>query len=100
MLDIHPPHHAASTWRDFFIHIATIVIGLCIAVGIEQTVEYIHHRRELRTAREELHEELTRNRRGAARQMECSRPAAATTATSLAATTTRASGSPSCRSLG
>jgi hypothetical protein len=28
MLDIHPPHHAASTWRDFFVHIAAIVIGL------------------------------------------------------------------------
>jgi hypothetical protein len=37
MLDVHPPHHAASSWRDFFVHIATIVIGLCIAVGIEQT---------------------------------------------------------------
>ena len=33
MLDVHPPHHAATTWRDFFIHIATIVLGL------EQTIE-------------------------------------------------------------
>ena len=32
MLDVHPPHHAANTWRDFFIHIATIVIGLLIAI--------------------------------------------------------------------
>jgi hypothetical protein len=39
MLDVHPPHHAASTWRDFFIHIATIVIGLLIAIGLEQTVD-------------------------------------------------------------
>jgi hypothetical protein len=44
MLDVHPAHHAASTWRDFFIHIATIVIGLLIAIGLEQTVEYFHHR--------------------------------------------------------
>jgi hypothetical protein len=44
MLDVHPPHHAATTWRDFFIHIATIVLGLIIAVGLEQTVEYFHHR--------------------------------------------------------
>jgi len=22
MLDVHPPHHAAHTWRDLFIHIA------------------------------------------------------------------------------
>ena len=25
MLDVHPPHEAAHTWKDFFIHIATIV---------------------------------------------------------------------------
>jgi hypothetical protein len=60
MLDVHPAHHAASTWREFFIHISTIVLGLLIAVGLEQTVEYIHHRRELRTAREELRVEVSR----------------------------------------
>jgi hypothetical protein len=54
MLDVHPAHHAANTWREFFIHIATIAIGLLLAVGLEQTVEYIHHRRELTEARREL----------------------------------------------
>jgi hypothetical protein len=48
MIDIHDAHHAASTWKEFFIHIATIVLGLLIAVGLEQTVEYIHHARERR----------------------------------------------------
>jgi hypothetical protein len=50
MLDVHPAHHAANTWRDFVIHIATIVVGLIIAVGLEQTVEAVRHsieRREL-----------------------------------------------------
>lgn len=49
MLDVHPPHHTPNTWRDFFIHIATIVCGLIIAVGLEQTVEAIHrsHQRHL-----------------------------------------------------
>jgi hypothetical protein len=53
MLDVHPPHAPTHTWRDFLIHIATIVVGLIIAVGLEQTVELIHHahqRRELREA--------------------------------------------------
>jgi hypothetical protein len=54
MLDIHDAHHAASTWKDFFIHIATIVLGLLIAVSLEQGVEYIHHRRQLAEARKEL----------------------------------------------
>jgi hypothetical protein len=46
MLDVHPPHHAVSSWGDFFIHLATITIGLLIAIGLEQTVEAIHHRHE------------------------------------------------------
>jgi hypothetical protein len=58
MLDVHPAHHAASSWKEFFIHIATIAIGLLLAVGLEQTVEeYVHHRRELTEARRELAEE-------------------------------------------
>jgi hypothetical protein len=28
MLDVHPAHHAATTWRDFLIRIATIVLGV------------------------------------------------------------------------
>jgi hypothetical protein len=47
MLDVHPAPHAAHSWREFFIHIATIVLGLCIAVGLEQTVEFFHHRHQL-----------------------------------------------------
>jgi hypothetical protein len=50
MLDVHPPHAPTHTWRDFCIHIATIVIGLLIAVGLEQTVEAFHHHHQ----REEL----------------------------------------------
>ena len=57
MLGVHPAHHAASTWRDFFIHIATIVIGLFIAVSLEQTVELLHHRHQ----RHQLEEELRRD---------------------------------------
>jgi len=63
MLDVHPAQHAASTWRDFFIHIATIVIGLLIALGLEQTVEYFHHRIEVKRTREELRLEREANRR-------------------------------------
>jgi hypothetical protein len=61
MLDVHPPHATAHSWRDFFIHIATIVLGLCIAVGIEQTVEFFHHRHELADTREALRQEREEN---------------------------------------
>lgn len=39
MFDAHLAHHAATTWRDFFIHIITIVIGLLIAIGLGQTID-------------------------------------------------------------
>ena len=61
MLDVHPPHHAATTWRDFFIHIATIVLGLLIAIGLEQTVEYFHHRRQVAETAQALREERQHN---------------------------------------
>jgi len=63
MLDVHPPHQAAHTWKDFFIHIATIVVGLIIAVGLEQTVEYFHHRHQIHLARERIREEAALNQR-------------------------------------
>src|SRR5258708_11794781 len=61
MLHIHPAHHAATTWRDFFIHIATIVLGLLIAIGLEQTVEYFHHRDQRHQLQEDLHNEAEQN---------------------------------------
>jgi hypothetical protein len=62
MLDVHPPHEAVHTWRDFFIHIATIVVGLLIAVGLEQTVEAIHRRHQLGEAEDALRDEGITNR--------------------------------------
>ncbi|MGA8530843.1 MAG: hypothetical protein WB622_14095 [Acidobacteriaceae bacterium] len=53
MIDIHPPQKSDHTWKDFFIHIGTIAVGILIAIGLEQTVESIHehHQRiELRKA--------------------------------------------------
>jgi hypothetical protein len=57
MLDVHPVRHAATTWREFFVHIATIVIGLLIAIGLEQTVQHFHHRHLRSGLRESLHSE-------------------------------------------
>lgn len=61
MLDVHAPHESIHTWKSFFIHIATIVIGLLIAIGLEQSVEYIHHRHQLQEARRELLIEVDEN---------------------------------------
>ena len=63
MLDVHAPHEAAHSWNDFFIHIATIVVGLLIAIGLEQTVEYVHHRQQVTETLRALREERDRNQR-------------------------------------
>ena len=61
MLDVHPAHHAATTWRDFSIHIATIVLGLLIAVALEQTVEAVRHSTERNELIEDFHRECEAN---------------------------------------
>lgn len=57
MLDVHAPHEALHTWKGFFIHIATIVVGLFIAVALEQSVEAINRHNEVTALREDLHQE-------------------------------------------
>jgi hypothetical protein len=61
MLDVHAPHETVHSWKDFFIHIATICIGLLIAIGLEQTVEWVHHRHQLHQLEADLHTEGIRN---------------------------------------
>jgi hypothetical protein len=57
MLDVHAPNETIHTWKDFLNHIAAIVVGLLIAVGLEQTVEFFHHRHQ----REQLVEAIRRD---------------------------------------
>jgi hypothetical protein len=67
MLDVHPAPHPASTLREFFVHIITIVIGLLIAIGLEQTVQAIHHRHQREALRHSLHfesEQILKNAKG------------------------------------
>ena len=63
MLDVHPPHSPTHTWKDFLIHIATITVGLLIAVGLEQTVEAIHHQHQAHELERNLQDEAHKNAR-------------------------------------
>jgi hypothetical protein len=69
MIDVHAPHESTHTWTDFFIHIATIVIGLFIAIGLEQTVEYIHRSDQRRQLQADLRTEAENNRAIIARDL-------------------------------
>ena len=61
MLDVHAPHKSEHTWIDFIIHIATITVGLFIAIGLEQVAEVIHHHHQRLQLEEDVREEARRN---------------------------------------
>ena len=61
MLEAHALYEPIHSWKSFFIHVATICVGLLIAIGLEQSVEYVHHRNQLREARQELALEIEVN---------------------------------------
>ena len=61
MLDVHPPHQPVNGWRDFLLHIATITIGLFIALMLEAGVEWLHHRHIVHEARENIRHEIEQN---------------------------------------
>ena len=69
MLDVHPPHSPTHTWKDFFLHIATICVGLLIAVGLEQTVEVVHHNHQRHQLEEDLRTEAEANQQVIARDL-------------------------------
>jgi hypothetical protein len=69
MLEAHAPHSSIHTWTDFFIHISTIVIGLVIAVALEQSVEFFHHRHQRLQLEEQMHDVLAKDTQMAASDM-------------------------------
>jgi hypothetical protein len=60
-LDVHPPNRPIHTWKDFFLHLLTITIGLFIALTLEAAVQSMHHRHQVRDARAALRREITSN---------------------------------------
>ncbi|HEX3951321.1 MAG TPA: hypothetical protein VHW95_15810 [Steroidobacteraceae bacterium] len=64
MFDVHPPNASIHGWRDFFIHMATITIGLLIALGLEGTVEWFHHRHVMHQAEKSMLAEIKANAGG------------------------------------
>lgn len=61
MLDVHAPDHSIHGVRDFFLHLLTITAGLLIALGLEATVEAVHHRHQRREAEAMIRHEIQEN---------------------------------------
>ena len=63
MLEVHPPSEPVHGWRDFLIHLATITIGLLIALSLEGCVEFWHHRNLVHEAEASMQIEIESNAR-------------------------------------
>jgi hypothetical protein len=56
-VEIHKPH-AAKSWKEFLIELGTIVLGIVIAIALEQLVEAWHWRGEVTEARKAIAAEI------------------------------------------
>jgi hypothetical protein len=63
VLEVHPPNEPVHGWRDFLIHLATITIGLLIALSLEGCVELWHHRSLVHEAEASMQIEIDANAR-------------------------------------
>jgi hypothetical protein len=66
VFDVHPPHSSIHGWRDFSIQLITITVGLLIALGLEGSVEWLHHRHLMHQAEAALLMEIKSNSSGMA----------------------------------
>ncbi len=57
-MEVHVPDHPVMTWKQFFVHMGIVVLGLLIAVSLEQTVEWLHRRHQRAELREAIHRDL------------------------------------------
>jgi hypothetical protein len=64
-MDIEPPHGPIETWRDFFVHLVIITLGLLIALALEGIVGYIHERHLVHEANTNITSEMRDNQKEA-----------------------------------
>jgi type II secretory pathway pseudopilin PulG len=61
-VDIHPPHGSVNSFKDFFVHLLTVILGILIALSLEGLLEWRHHRSLAEEARSNLAVEIRENR--------------------------------------
>jgi hypothetical protein len=60
-MEVHPPEHAIHSVREFLIHMLAIVLGLLIAIGLEQSVEGLNHLHERHQLEADMRAEAAAN---------------------------------------
>jgi len=68
-MEIHAPHGQVHSFRDVAVHLAIVTVGILIALGLEQAVEWYHHRDLANEARETILSELRNNKNTLDRQL-------------------------------
>ena len=63
MIEVHPPDHPLHGVRDFLLHLFTITVGLLIALGLENLVEWRHHVHLKHQAEETMRLEIRANQK-------------------------------------
>jgi len=61
-VDIHPPHGPVNSFKDFLLHLLTVILGILIARSLEGLIEWHHHRSLAEEARSNLTAEIRENR--------------------------------------
>jgi hypothetical protein len=68
-MELHPME-GVHNWKQFFVHMAIVVLGVCIAIGLEQSVEWLHHRHQRSELQADLQDEARKNEKVIARDLE------------------------------
>lgn len=68
-MEVHPPHGALHSVKEFMVHLLAITIGLLLALGLEASVEWVHHRNLVREAKENISREIHDNRQSLAKEL-------------------------------
>jgi hypothetical protein len=61
-MDIHPSQGPIRSFKDFVLHLLTVIIGILIALSLEGLLEWHHHRSLVQEARSNLASEIRENR--------------------------------------
>ena len=62
-MEIHAPGRHVESPREIVLHLAIVTAGILIALGLEQTVEWFHHRQLAAEARETVMNEIRFNKK-------------------------------------
>jgi hypothetical protein len=68
-VEVHAAHGPLNSVKEFMLHLLAITIGLLLALGLEASVEWVHHHNLVREAKDNIMREVRDNRRNLAMEL-------------------------------